>query len=255
MQIMSDKRLDSERIFHDNRFADADHLRANIKKYYIINKIALKKYYNLISATCKNKHLLEYGCGVGDNIKKFKDLGAHVTGIDISQEGIKQAKERSSTNNLDANLLVMDVENTGFKNDEFDIIVGQGIIHHLNLKKIYSETSRLLNANGHAIFLEPLGHNPIINLYRKLTPNIRTSDEHPLMKQDLKLLKKYFYNVNIEYFSLLTLLTVPFRNSLIFKPLFTIFSTIDKQILKIPIIREWAWIVIIHIHKPIKQNI
>ena len=129
MQTMIDKRLDSERIFHDNRFAQDDNLRANIKKYYVINKIALEKYYNLISTTCKNKHLLEYGCGAGDNIEIFKDLGAHVTGVDISQEGIKQAKERSSTNNLDANLLVMDVENTGFKNDEFDIIVGLSLIH------------------------------------------------------------------------------------------------------------------------------
>ena len=31
-----------------------------------------------------------------------------------------------------------------------------------------------------ALFIEPLGHNPVINLYRRRTPEQRTVDEHPL---------------------------------------------------------------------------
>ena len=34
------------------------------------------------------------------------------------------------------------------------------------------ELSRIIKPNGECIFQEPMGHNPIINLYRKLTPNI-----------------------------------------------------------------------------------
>ena len=247
---MSKQRLENEQKFHDYRFANDDDIRSNIKKYYVINKIALEKYYDIISANCKNKKLLEYGCGTGNNIEIFKSFNAHVTGIDISQEGINKANKKIEAENLDVNCFFMDAENTDFKDGEFDIIVGRGIIHHLNLKKIYSETSRILNKSGHAIFMEPLGHNPIINLYRKFTPNIRTIDEHPLRRRDLKLLKKYFDNINLEYFSLLTLLTVPFRNLFIFKSLFKIVCFIDKIILKIPFVRDWAWIVVIHIHKP-----
>lgn len=35
-------------------------------------------------------------------------------------------------------------------------------------------------------FLEPLGMNPLINLYRKLTPDRRTPDEKPLDKRDFE---------------------------------------------------------------------
>jgi len=249
---MSKQRLEIERKFHDHRFADNDSIRTNIKKYYVINNIALKKYYDIIYTNCKNKKLLEYGCGTGDNIKIFNSFNAHVTGIDISQEGINKANKKIMTNKLDADCYVMDAENTDFKNNSFDIIAGRGIIHHLNIEKIYSETSRILNQHGHAVFMEPLGHNPLINLYRKLTPNIRTPDEHPLIRKDLKLLKKYFYDVDIQYFSLLTLITVPFRNSFIFNLLFKTLCLIDRIILGIPFIRDLAWIAVIHASKPIK---
>ena len=139
---------------------------------------------------------------------------------------------------LNIDYFVMDAENTTFEDNTFDIIVGQGIIHHLNLENIYIETSRILNKNGHAIFMEPLGHNPLINLYRWLTPNIRTPDEHPLKRNDLKLLGKYFSNIKIEYFSLMTLLAVPFRKMRIFNPLLKILYYLDKIIFKIPIIKN-----------------
>ena len=134
---MNKKRLDSERTFHDNRFANHDKLRTDIKKYYSINKIALEKYYNKISNICKGRKLLEYGCGTGNNIKKFNDFGAYVTGVDISSEGINKAKERNSQNELNANCFVMDAENTEFENNSFDIIVGMGIIHHLKLQMLH----------------------------------------------------------------------------------------------------------------------
>lgn len=246
---MNKKRLKNEQTFHNKRFAENDTLRSGVKKYYSINEIARQTYYNIISKNCKNKKLLEYGCGTGDNMEKFQNFGASTTGIDISDEGIKKAIKK-----INGDFYVMDAENTQFEKNTFDIIVGTGIIHHLDLKSIYSETSRILNENGHAVFIEPLGHNPIINLYRKLTPNIRTVDEHPLVRKDLRLLKKYFSNVKIQYFSLFTLLAVPFRNSIIFNPLFTILHLMDKVILKIPLIREWAWVAVIHAHKPIKLN-
>ena len=242
---MDKKRLQNEQSFHNKRFVEDDVLRSNIKKYYSINKIAQEKYYDIISKNCKNKNLLEYGCGVGDNIEIFQNLGALTTGIDISDEGIKKATEK-----INGDFFVMNVEDTQFEDNSFDIIVGTGIIHHLNLKNIYLETSRILNKKGHAVFIEPLGHNPIINLYRKLTPNIRTVDEHPLLRKDIKQLKEYFLNVETQYFSLFTLLSVPFRNSFIFNFLFKILYLIDQIILKIPLIREWAWIVVIHVHNP-----
>lgn len=44
------------------------------------------------------------------------------------------------------------------------------------------------------MFFEPLGHNLLINLYRRLTPELRTEDEHPLVACDLERLVNYFHD-------------------------------------------------------------
>jgi hypothetical protein len=36
------------------------------------------------------------------------------------------------------------------------------------------------------VFLEALGHNRILNLVRKLTPHLRSADEHPLLGVDIR---------------------------------------------------------------------
>ena len=36
---------------------------------------------------------------------------------------------------------------------------------------------------GLAVFMEPLGRNPLINRYRRLTLTLRTVDEYPLMME------------------------------------------------------------------------
>ena len=63
--------------------------------------------------------------------------------------------------------LVMDAESMKFEDKTFDVVYGSGILHHLNIDKAYRELARVLKPDGVAIFIEPLGHNPLINLYRK----------------------------------------------------------------------------------------
>ena len=84
------------------------------------------------------------------------------------------------------------MENTKLSSNYFDIIYGVGILHHLNLNKTVKEIERLLKKNGSLIFIEPLGTNPFINLYRKLTPNSRSKDEHPLTFNDIRYFKGLF---------------------------------------------------------------
>ena len=63
---------------------------------------------------------------------------------------------------------VENCESTKLNSNEYDLIYGAGILHHLDLKKSLNELNRLIGKNGTIIFIEPLGTNPIINLYRKL---------------------------------------------------------------------------------------
>jgi ubiquinone/menaquinone biosynthesis C-methylase UbiE len=64
----------------------------------------------------------------------------------------------------------MNAEATTFPDNSFDLICGSSILHHLNLDKACAEIRRILRPDGGAVFIEPLGHNPLINMFRKLTP-------------------------------------------------------------------------------------
>ena len=251
---MSNGRIESEKIFHNERFSSNNRDRDKVGKFYSVNKVAKKKFYKIIEENCKNKNLIEFGCADGLNLERFNDFGAILTGIDISDQGIKKANKRLKSKNINANCLVMNVEDTNFDCNSFDLATGMGIIHHLNINKVFKETSRILKEDGQAIFFEPLGHNPLFNLYRKMTPEIRTEDEHPLLRKDLNLLFEYFNEVDIRYYSLFTLIAVPFRKTFAFNLIYNFLSFLDKVIFKIPYVKEWAWVVVIHAKAPFKNK-
>ena len=77
--------------------------------------------------------------------------------------------------NENIELLVENCEKTKFEDNTFDIVYGTGILHHLNFDICLRELQRILKPRGSFLFIEPLGTNPLINLYRKLTPKSRSS--------------------------------------------------------------------------------
>lgn len=241
--------IENEKKFHDKRFDGNDGNRKGARKFYSINYLITNRYKDIVKQYSKGKKLLEYGCGTGSSSIKWLESGAILTGIDISEEGIKKAIENISKAPYTAEYFVMNAEETKFEDNSFDVVVGSGIIHHLNLKKSFKEISRILNNKGHAVFIEPLGHNPFINLYRLLTPKMRTTDEHPLTMKDIKLINDYFDKIEIEYFFIFTLLAVPFRNMSIFNSICKFLTKIDDILFKIPLFRKYAWSVIIHCSK------
>ena len=244
--------LQHEIAFHNKRYGGNDGERSGVRKYYSANKHAINKYIEIVSKLCEGKNLLEYGCGTGSKSKQWLILGAKVTGIDISEVGINVAKEKMANSEFHADYYVMEAEKTEFNDNCFDLVVGTGILHHLDLTKSYKELSRICSENAHIVFVEPLGHNPFINFYRLLTPKMRTEDEHPMKSKDIKLINQYFNNVKCEYFSLFTLFSVPFRNMLFFDNLNSFCRAVNKAIFSIPFVRRYAWTVVIHARNPKK---
>jgi ubiquinone/menaquinone biosynthesis C-methylase UbiE len=245
-------RLNEEQTFHDKRFGEGRDERDSASKYYVVRRGSRRKYDSILSKICNGKRVLEYGCGSGTGSERLLNFGAILTGIDISAEGVMAAKKKLKYSAYKAEYYVMNVEQTEFEDETFDVVAGLGIIHHLDLKKAYNEASRILKKRGHAVFEEPLGHNPFINFYRVLTPNMRTSSEHPLKHNDIELLKKYFKNVETEYFSLFTIFSVPFRNMKFFEQIYNVLERIDRLIFNIPFMKKYAWTVLIHASQPQK---
>lgn len=141
------------------------------------------------------KRVLDYGCGEGRFSFELVGRGAgHVTGFDISSTRIGAAQRRADELGLAdrTTFVVADAHDTGLPESSFDLIIGSDILHHLDLDAAAVELRRLLAPGGSALFVEPLAHNPLLRVGRRLTPSARTPDEHPLTVDDWRLLDARF---------------------------------------------------------------
>ncbi len=146
-------------------------------------------------------------------------------------------------------LEIMNAEDLTFPDESFDVVCGMGILHHLALKAAMPEIRRVLKPNGRAVFLEPMGHNPAIQLFRTLTPKLRTPDEHPLKARDLKSMASLFRNLDARFFYLASLMAVPFRKTPVFESVRSALHRVDDWILSWPVVKNLAWVVVFTLEK------
>jgi SAM-dependent methyltransferase len=233
-----------EKKFHNNLQSKNKSRFENI--FYKALHNMYEDFNALISKKTKKKIVLDYGCGIGNVSQKIVALNpSKLFGIDISEVSINKAIENAKNLDLQIDYSVDNCEETKFKAKTFDLVFGSGILHHLNLEKSVSEISRILKNNGEMVFLEPLGTNPLINFYRKLTPKSRSEDEHPFLKKDFNFISSLFEKVTIRYYGFFTLVFFLFyknpKKSLIFK----IISRLDYYFFKIKYFKSFAWSVLI----------
>ena len=198
----------------------------------------------------KNSEILDYGCGVGSFAEKvIKYYPKTLTGIDISEVSIDKAKKKAKELKIDINYKVDNCEKTTLDENSFDIVYGTGILHHLEISKCLEEIHRMLKSRGNLLFIEPLGTNPIINLYRKLTPNSRSKDEHPLIKKDFDFINEKFDEVKIKYYGFLTLIFFPFYRSPKNSKFFKLLASLDQLLFRYKLFQLLAWSVLISAKK------
>lgn len=236
-----------EKIFHDEVFETK--ARRKLSVFYSINESVRKEFAEL-SSKYTSKRVLEIGCGLGIYTISAAFKGAIVSAIDISDYAIKEAQKRANNENLKIDFRVMDAENLKFKDGEFDLVYGLGILHHLNLKAVIPEIHRVLRKGGKAIFIEPMAHNPFINVFRFLTPKLRTKDEHPLKMKDLQFMSRNFLCSEFKFYYFLTLCALPFYRLPVFYQVKYFLETLDEKIFTaIPSLRRFAWQVLLILEK------
>ena len=252
----------SEAEFHDRREQDRltmpepdfERKYTNLKFYAVVQRS--RDYLNRwIEQNARGKRALDYCCGLGQISIELARAGAKVYALDISEESVRTAKRRLAERKLAGNTFVMDAENLAFEPNSFDAIVISGVLHHLDVRKAYPELARVLRPGGRIMCVEALGYNPVINLYRQKTPHLRTDWEkdHILTLKEIGLARKYFNKVQLRYFHLFSILAVPFRRTALFRPLWLILDTLDRVILRIPLVRLLAWQMLFELSEPIKS--
>lgn len=248
---------------HDEEVKNIKHLVRDEKefkrhfsnvKFYSVTTSSEGYVQDWLRSRCPGKRALDYCCGNGEFAVFMAKCGAQAVGVDISPEGIANAKENACMEGVQDNcsFVVMDGEAMDFPDHSFDVIVEWGALHHLDLDKAMKELRRVLKPGGEIICVEALRHNPIIHLYRKLTMHLRTQweVEHILGVDQIESCRRYFSTLDIRFFHLLALAAVPFRKTKLFKPLRNLLYRLDERILSMRPLAKYAWIAVFTLRNP-----
>lgn len=96
--------------------------------------------------------ILDLGCGIGFWSTEFGMRGyCNITSADLTKNAILITEKRLKIYDLKANLFIENAESMNFKDNFFDHINCQGVIHHTpNTKKSIEEIARVLKKDGTA---------------------------------------------------------------------------------------------------------
>ena len=130
-------------------YSDTYKQKTNLKNY--INSLGLKVYSDEIYSN-NNKSFLIAGCGTGKEAYEYNELltDVSITAIDLSEKSLGYAIRKCNEHdqhNID--FLNGDILNLGKINKKFDIIISNGVIHHMeNPNKGCEILNKCLNKNG-----------------------------------------------------------------------------------------------------------
>lgn len=248
MHDLRTQRIEHERAFHNARFSQE--VREAQRKYYSCIEHGTEQYMSRVRALARAADVLEYGCGERPEGLEIAPDARSMIGIDISDVAIADASCLATERGLaNTQYLRMDAEELTFDADSFDLVFGNGIIHHLDLNRSFGAISRVLRPGGRAVFWEPLGHNPVLNRYRDMTPQARTIDEHPLLRSDFDLARDYFEVAELRFYGLTTIVSVPLGDTKLGKTVRSVTARLDEWMFRSPI-RWLAWYALLEFKKP-----
>jgi len=181
-----------------------------------VSKIKVEKFFE--SSTCpenrflvshmdkiKGSLILDLGCGAGENSVYFTLKGAECIATDYSDGMLHVVDELAESYHVKVKTQVVDAMNIPYPDNTFDYVYIANTLHHVDTDKCVAEIYRVLKKGGKMLSWDPLKHNPVINIYRRMATKVRTIDEHPLHINVVKKLRKTFSTVEYDTFWFATL--------------------------------------------------
>jgi SAM-dependent methyltransferase len=211
------------------------------RKYYSATEDSTNYVNEWIARHAPGRVFLDYACGQGGNAIRAAKAGAALAiGIDISPTSIQNARNDAAAASVSQNTYFVqaDAENTRLPDACADVIICSGMLHHLDVSYAFPELRRILAPGGRILAVEALDYNPVIKLYRLMTPEMRTDWEkgHILSLKDVRFAKHFLDIGEIRYWHITSILS-PHAPSLA-----SSFRRLDKALTRIPLIQLMAWI-------------
>ena len=149
--------------------------------------------------------MLDLGCGAGEAAVWFAKQGADVVASDLSSEFLELVRRVAGLHGVCVQTHHGDADRLDFPDDTFDVVYAGNLLHHVDLDQTLEQIQRVLKPGGRVVTWDPLRHNPLINVYRRMAMDVRTVDEHPLAIGDVRRFARWFIDVRDEAFWFFTL--------------------------------------------------
>jgi ubiquinone/menaquinone biosynthesis C-methylase UbiE len=168
--------------------------------HYSDNKAAFHEFIK-VRDTWEGKYILDYACGDGEWAAYFALTGAkQVAGFDLAESGIRRGEKRLEQQGLEgrAHLYTMDASKLGFPDNEFDMVIGHAVIHHvIKYENIFDELHRVMKPGAKAFFLENLADFPLWKLHWRLKGEVPEGDV-PIFSKELREKARMFSKVEVQ---------------------------------------------------------
>jgi 2-polyprenyl-3-methyl-5-hydroxy-6-metoxy-1,4-benzoquinol methylase len=168
-----------------------------------------KEFRFQLLGNLRGKKVLDVGCGDGTNAVLMAKYGAHVTGVDISPGSIEVCKQRARLDGVESQtrFLCSPLETVSLPEASFDIIWGDGVLHHVipELDPVMHQLMRWAKPGALFVFSEPVSLTPWLRKLRRGVPihTDATPDERPLEKAELSILLRHLPGLEMKWFHLL----------------------------------------------------
>jgi len=194
------QKISSEADFHDRWASEINEEEIDVISSFTGSTSPENRYLISFLGNLQGKRILELGCGAGENSIYFALQGANVTATDISEGMLEKTNRLAKKYGVKIDTHKMDAMNITFENDAFDVVYAANTLHHVDTPTAIHEIHRVLKPGGFMCTWDPLCHNPIINIYRRMATKVRTIDEHPLSINIIDSIRAKFSHLDYETF-------------------------------------------------------
>jgi ubiquinone/menaquinone biosynthesis C-methylase UbiE len=114
-------------------------------------------FRNAIESNIKNKSIADVGCGAGDDLITYKNMGARrVVGIEPSSVMLKAAEKSLEEKGLTIELLEGQWDKLPLPDESVDVVTSRYSFHIIpNFEKAFKEVSRVLKSGGNFLIAVP----------------------------------------------------------------------------------------------------
>lgn len=203
---MQEEVLKKEQEFHDQWAAAIDVEGIRVRDYFEACTAPENRFILQQLGEVRGKYLLDLGCGAGENSVYFASRGARCVASDYSPGMVEVALKLAEANQVQVEGRVVNAMAIDVPDNTFDIVYASNLLHHIPDPKLtLREMHRVLKPGGLACFWDPLQHNPIINVYRRMATEVRTEDETPLDIGIVNFIRSLFAETTYDTFWLASL--------------------------------------------------